>query len=208
MPGKPTKTATPDDEGESPLPITTWAVLGILSYGRELSGYDIKQWAEQSIAFFFWTPSFSQIYSELRRLEALGLAASHLDPHGATRNRRLYAITGEGTRRLAQWADSERAEPVVLKHAFLLRVWAGRHTSPEHLIDELDSYRVEAASASELAAGHAASAEEVEGWEYPALALRWSQRYYDDEIRRLEWLEAEIRKLGGSVLPATTKENP
>lgn len=207
MPGKPIETVSPDDEGVLPLPITAWAVLGILSYGRELSGYDVKQWAEQSIAFFFWTPSFSQIYSELRRLETLGLAASHLDPRGATRNRRLYAITGEGTQRLMQWADSERAEPIVLKHAFLLRVWAGHNTSPEHLVDELDSYRAEAASAAELAAGHAAGAEEVQGWEYPALALRWSQRYYADEIKRLEWLEAEIRKLGGATPPAEMKEN-
>ena len=51
------------------LPATAWAVLGELSFGRELSGYDIKKWADASLRFFYWSPAISQIYRELRRLE-------------------------------------------------------------------------------------------------------------------------------------------
>jgi len=51
------------------LPATGYAVLGLLSFGRELTGYELKQWADGSLRFFYWSPAVSQIYSELKRLE-------------------------------------------------------------------------------------------------------------------------------------------
>jgi len=55
------------------LPTTAWAVLGLLSFGRELSGYELRKWADASIRFFYGSPAMSQIYRELRRLEAVGI---------------------------------------------------------------------------------------------------------------------------------------
>ncbi len=34
------------------LPTTTYAVLGLLSLGEELSGYELRQWALRSLRFF------------------------------------------------------------------------------------------------------------------------------------------------------------
>ena len=51
------------------LPSTSYAVLGLLSGGRELSGYDLRKWAANSLQFFYWSPSLSHIYTELRRLD-------------------------------------------------------------------------------------------------------------------------------------------
>jgi hypothetical protein len=34
------------------LPPTSWAVLGMLAFGEEVSGYDIKKWADWSIGYF------------------------------------------------------------------------------------------------------------------------------------------------------------
>jgi DNA-binding PadR family transcriptional regulator len=45
---------------ERALPVTSYAVLGLLTYG-ERSGYDLTKLVEQSIGFFF-TPAKSQIY--------------------------------------------------------------------------------------------------------------------------------------------------
>ena len=56
------------------LPTTSYAVLGLLSFGRELSGYELKKWADHSLRFFFWSPAISNIYGELKRLQRLGLA--------------------------------------------------------------------------------------------------------------------------------------
>jgi DNA-binding PadR family transcriptional regulator len=61
-------------ESTSPgfLPGTAYAVLGLLSFGPELSGYELRQLALNSLRFFYWTPAQSQIYRELRRLAGLG----------------------------------------------------------------------------------------------------------------------------------------
>ncbi|MDJ0428984.1 PadR family transcriptional regulator, partial [Rhodococcus fascians] len=45
--------------GFAGLRSTSWPVLGILSFGEELSGYDLKKWASYSVRFFYWSPSFS-----------------------------------------------------------------------------------------------------------------------------------------------------
>ena len=76
-----------DDHTEPPpqLRATSYAVLGLLSFGQELSGFDMKSWADWSLKFFYWAPSYSQIYGELHKLEELGLVASRLDENG-TRN--------------------------------------------------------------------------------------------------------------------------
>ncbi|WP_367825699.1 hypothetical protein [Streptomyces sp. LMG1-1-1.1] len=43
------------------LPATSWAVLGLLSFGRESSGCDVRKWAGRSLGLFCWSLSFSQV---------------------------------------------------------------------------------------------------------------------------------------------------
>src|SRR3954462_6614469 len=105
------------------LPATGWAVLGLLSFGRELSGYDLKKWADSSLGFFYWSPAVSQIYGELKRLEGLGYITSREVPQDDLRNKRVYAITGAGEEALTDWVQHAPVEPPVLKHGVLLRVW-------------------------------------------------------------------------------------
>src|SRR4028119_2379579 len=87
------------------LPTTTYAVLGLLGFGQELSGYEVRQWALRSLRFFFWTPAQSHVYRELRRLEGLGLAARRAVPQEGRPDKRVFAITDEGRRELARWID-------------------------------------------------------------------------------------------------------
>ena len=82
------------------LPSTSYAVLGLLSGERELSGYDLRKWASNSLHFFYWSPSLSHIYAELRRLEGLGLVSQRIEPRGELRARRLYRITPAGRKHL------------------------------------------------------------------------------------------------------------
>ena len=68
-----------EEPGESALPslsATGWALLGMLSYEKELSGYDIRKWIHWSMRFFYGSPAFSQIYAELKKLEALAADSS------------------------------------------------------------------------------------------------------------------------------------
>ena len=47
-------------------------------------------------ASIYGSPAYSQIYSELKKLERLGLVTSRVENTGGTRNRRLYKITEAG----------------------------------------------------------------------------------------------------------------
>ena len=60
--------------------MTAYALLGLLSFDRELSGYDLKKWADSSLRFFYWSPATSQIYVELKRLEKLGFVTAARRP--------------------------------------------------------------------------------------------------------------------------------
>ncbi|MCY0926408.1 PadR family transcriptional regulator [Streptomyces sp. H27-H1] len=180
------------------LPPTAWAVLGLLSFPGERTGYELKKWADSSLRFFYWSPAISQIYAELRRLEELGYAASVRSGPEESRAKRRYGITPAGREALAGWAsDVADAGPPVLKHGLLLRVWLGHLAEPdrlramvtEHLertTEELDSVRE--------AMAHAATEPD---WAFPVLALRWSERQHLAELELTRALLADIEGLGG-----------
>lgn len=176
------------------MPATTWAVLGILSFGSALSGYDIKRWAEQSLAFFYWAPSQSQIYGELRRLEQLGLAVSRVEQTHAAKSRRVYEITEAGRRSIRTWADVIEPDPVVLKHSHILRVWAAHNGDLDRLCAQLEAYRATALERAAAAAAHALGAEGEEAWRFSGIALEWSERFYHDEAERIGWLIGRLRE--------------
>ncbi len=97
--------------GKPNLAATSWALLGMLSYEYELSGYDIRKWIDWSMRFYFGSPAYSQIYSELKKLEKLGLVTSRVENTGGTRNRRLYKITEDGHGRGDQVGERGAGRP-------------------------------------------------------------------------------------------------
>lgn len=185
------------------LPPTAWAVLGLLSFPGERTGYELKKWADSSLRFFYWSPAISQIYAELRRLEELGYSASTRSGPQELRAKRRYAITDAGREALAGWAsDTAEAGPPVLKHGLLLRVWLGHLAEPELLramvSDHLERTRGELAAVREAVA-HAA---EVPQWAFPALALRWSERQHLAELELGEALLADLAEPAGAAAAA------
>lgn len=190
------ETPQPAGDAEAPeLPATSRAVLGILSFGEELSGYDIKRWADQSLAFYYWAPSQSQIYTELRRLERLGLAVSRLEQTHSAKTRRLYSITEAGRGRLVDWAENGAPEAVVLKHSMVMRLWAGHNGDTAGLSGRWAEYGRLARSTAERAGAHAENAGKTPAWRFPVLALEWAQKYYQDEADRAEWVVRRLAEL-------------
>ncbi|MFG2617656.1 PadR family transcriptional regulator [Streptomyces sp. NPDC048507] len=178
------------------LPPTAWAVLGLLSFPGERTGYELKKWADSSLRFFYWSPAISQIYAELRRLEDLGYAASARSGPEEARAKRRYAITDAGRTALAGWArDTAEAGPPVLKHGLLLRIWLGHLSEPERLCAMVEDHRertlAELASVREAMA-HAA---EVPEWAFPVLALRWSERQHLAELELADALLADLAEV-------------
>jgi DNA-binding PadR family transcriptional regulator len=175
-----------------PLPATAYALLGLLSFDRELSGYDLKKWADSSLRFFYWAPAVSQIYSELKRLDALGYVSSREVAQDELRNKRVYRITDTGRAALTDWVEHDDVEPPMLKHSPLLRVWLGHLTTPERLRTVLETHRAYAVRMEADARAAAASSEATAGWEFPAVVTAWSARYYAREIEMVDELLAEI----------------
>lgn len=169
------------DEGKPKLAATSWALLGMLSYEHELSGYDIRKWTDWSMCFFYDSPAYSQIYSELRKLEQLGLVTSRVDDSGGARSRRLYKITQDGLDAVGKWASDSPVDPPSLKHGALLRMTLGHLATPGRLKEILQEHVAFADGMERKAAKDAKWAGEDPAWAYAQVALRWAERYYANE---------------------------
>jgi DNA-binding PadR family transcriptional regulator len=182
------------------LPATAWAVLGILSFNRELSGYMVKQWADHALTSFYMPPAISQVYSELKRLEALGYVRGR-DVLEERRTTRVYRLTAAGRRALVTWLETSPVELPVLKHGVLLRVWLGHLGSPSDLRRLAERHRqvVQAALTDLRTDEH--KAEQDADWTYPAIVFRWGIRYYEHELRQIDELLAELDRLEDGTNP-------
>lgn len=160
---------------------TGWALLGVLSYQDELTGYDMKKWTEWSLRFFYGSPAYSQIYTELKKLENIGLVTSRVESDGGARSKRLYKITQTGLDALRDWADEGAVDPPQLKHNPLLRVTFGHLTNPRRLKQIMQDHVAYADRMQREAALDARWAEVEPAWAYGRVALKWAERYYAAE---------------------------
>jgi DNA-binding PadR family transcriptional regulator len=186
--------AAPSRAG-APNAATPNAVLGLLSFGEELSGYDLKKWADHSLRFFFWSPAISQIYSELRRLESLGYVTSRVVAKDDTRSRRLYRITEEGRQWLAHWLVSEPADVPVLKHPTILRVWLGHLMEPTALREAVTEHRSRLEAQLEEVRQDRRVVAANESMAYAELVIRWAERYYGAELENTNRLLDDLDDL-------------
>ncbi|HEY6623591.1 MAG TPA: PadR family transcriptional regulator [Acidimicrobiales bacterium] len=171
---------------------TANAVLGLLSFGSELSGYDLKKWADHSLSLFFWSPASSQIYAELRRLEEPGYVTSRQVPQDELRNKRVYRITDAGREQLLRWLEVEAIGPPVLKHPVLMRVWLGHLVGSARLREVIEEHRDRTAARLEDLHRDLDIVSTRENWAYPELIIRWSERYYEAERDNAEQLLQEL----------------
>jgi DNA-binding PadR family transcriptional regulator len=177
------------------LRTTSYVVLGLLSFGRELTGYELKQWADESIAFFFASPAMSQIYTELDRLEAAGFVRGRDASRGADRSRCAYRLTARGTRELARWVDHAPVAAPALKHTVALRLFLGHVADPARLRAILDEH-LERTRAT-LAALEKVRADlgDDETWRFPALVADWGERYLAGEADAVAAAARRVRRL-------------
>lgn len=175
----------------------------MLSYEIELSGYDMRKWIDWSMRFYYGSPAYSQIYSELKRLEQLGFVTSWVENGTGTRNRRLYKITPAGLDAVTQWANEAPVDPPVLKHNPLLRVTLGHLTNPARLKEILQEHVAYADQMQRKAAKDAKWSGADPSWAYAKVALQWAERYYANEremalklIKDLDDAEAEFPQTG------------
>lgn len=189
------------------LPTTSYAVLGLLTFG-EMSGYDVLKRAERSIGYF-WTPAKSQVYSELRRLRDNGLAEERAVRQEARPDKRLYRITDEGVAALERWLDHGDVEPEQVRSAFLLKLFFGDLMQRSVLVAQLRAMRDQAAATlEELRAIEPRLDVDGRGF-FPYLTLtaglahcEASRRWADEALELIE----RHPERGRGAAPATTKE--
>jgi len=116
------------------------AILGLLTY-RPMTGYDLKQYFDQSINYF-WSAQLSQIYRELGALESEGCVFHHTERQdGGRPDRKVYSITKEGEAKFQQWLEKfpQTLSPVI-RDEFVMRVFFSSRVAPEELAFQLKRY--------------------------------------------------------------------
>jgi len=173
---------------EQSLPTTSYALLGLLTFSAELSGYELKGWADSTLRFYWTAPAMSQIYTELKRLDEHGLVLAREVGAGPSRTTKRYRISAKGARELRRWlAESEPGFPV-LKHPIALRLLLGHLLDPDQVRDMLESYDAALAAQRRDLRAVLDGIGNDPALEFPAHVARWGLSYYDSEedaVRRI-----------------------
>lgn len=184
------------------LPVTSYALLGLLTFGDELTAYEIKQRADATLRFYWVSPATSQVYSELARLTEHAFVAATTRPDDG-RDVTTYAITDEGRAALRVWMEETPTGFPVLKHPVLLRLLVGHVSDPARIEEMLEEYAGEARRARDELVGVRESLRGAdspgEAFHHPALVADWGLDYFADEARNAERTLARLRaEAGGS----------
>lgn len=179
------------------LPMTSWALLGLLSFDGDdaagMTGYELKQRADFTLRFYWVSPAMSQVYTELQRLHGAGLVA----PDGEGRGTR-WAITPQGRAALEQWMRDSPAGFPVFKHPVALRLMIGHLADPGTLERMLEEYAAAVASARADLADVRSSLDgddaPGERFHHPSLVADWGLAHFDSEAEITRTLLSRLRE--------------
>ena len=119
---------------------TELAVLGLLAWSGESSGYELHKLAGRSVGFI-WAPARSQLYAVLKRLAKAGLVHGRHVVQADRPDKRLFSISDAGTAMLREWLD--RVEPIEPedRDGVLLKLFFGAFGDPDAGRRQLSDYR-------------------------------------------------------------------
>jgi DNA-binding PadR family transcriptional regulator len=167
------------------LPMTAYALLGLLSFGDELTGYELKQRADRTLRFYWVSPAMSQVYSELERLHELELVRRH-----GTGRTTSYSLTPKGRTTLTTWMRETPVGFPVLKHPVALRLLLGALVDPEAIIgmlrDHLARLEEERTDLEKVRVSLRGVDRSGDSFRYPALVADWGLSYFDHERAIIE----------------------
>lgn len=175
---------------------TTYAILGILTTHCR-SGYDIKQFIDQSLAHF-WKISYGQIYPTLKQIVSEGLAELDTRPQSGRPDRHEYRLTDKGKSALREWLSQPISQIPVERNEVLLKLFFGKHQSTAHTVDLLERYKEMLTVRLDVYLGieqsiraHAPEDKRPSDATYWLLTLDYGKRTTQAAI---EWCEAALRQ--------------
>jgi DNA-binding PadR family transcriptional regulator len=119
---------------------TELAVLGLLAWRGESTGYELHKVAGRSVGFI-WAPARSQLYAVLKRLDAAGLIEGRRVAQADRPDKRIFRLTDAGMATLRAWLDEvEPIEPED-RDGILLKTFFGAFGDPEAGRRQLEDYR-------------------------------------------------------------------
>lgn len=180
-------------QGEELTPIGA-AVLGLLLYGDDASGYELRQRAENTLRFFFASPSMSQVYAEIERLAAAGLVADRMRREPGRRPARVWRLTTRGRKVLQMWAAGSEVPPTAIRHHLALRVMLGATTGPDVLQGQISDHRerVETDLADLRAVRDSIAEESDPVYVHARLVAEWGAATFEAELAALDRLSASL----------------
>jgi PadR family transcriptional regulator AphA len=119
---------------------TELAVMGLLAWQGEATGYELHKLAARSVGFI-WTPARSQLYAVLKRLAAGGLADGRRVAQSDRPDKRIFRLTEAGSATLQAWL--EEVEPIEPedRDGVLLKLFFGAFGDSEAGRGQLLDYR-------------------------------------------------------------------
>lgn len=178
------------------LPVTSYALLGLLTFGDELTGYELKQRADATLRFYWVSPAMSQVYSELARLTERGLVLTR----GGGERSTTYRLSAKGRRALETWMRESEPGFSVLKHPVALRLLLGHVVDPQTTIAMLEAHvealDTERAALVRVRDGLRGRDAPGQRFRHPALVADWGLDYFDNERRIVTSLITRLREEG------------
>jgi DNA-binding PadR family transcriptional regulator len=167
-----------------------------LSFGDELTGYEVRQRAEQTYRYFWVAPAMSQIYKELEQLATAGLVKA-TDQTERGRIVRRYRITAGGLQAVREWLTTAPIGEMAIKHVTALRLFLGHLVDEDTLATVLEAHaRVAADTAAELAT----LVDGLDGdgrWRNARLVAEWGEAIHRIDAEMAAKLAAVLRERVG-----------
>lgn len=172
-------------QGRAEPTATSYALLGLLAFDADtesvgLTGYELKQRADNTLRFYWVSPAMSQVYSELSRLSELGYVDLH-EERGAGRTTRHYRITPTGRRALQHWLAEHPPAFPTLKHSVALRLLMGHLAGDPAMREMLETYAGDLETRRAELTAVRESLGDAEELRFPAMVADWGLAYYDAE---------------------------
>ncbi|MCA1839489.1 MAG: PadR family transcriptional regulator [Actinomycetota bacterium] len=177
----------------SELPTTSFAVLGLLSFSS-MSGYDLAGLVENSIAHF-WPIAKSQVYGELARLEELGYVSSSDVKQERLPDKRMYALTTEGTAVLDGWLGDPGFAQDRFRVSFLVKYFFAQRMPKRVLIEMLENYAARSQKALEEIRPYVDNGIDNTESFFPSSAGLFGVRHLEANVRWTEEVLERIRSM-------------
>src|SRR5918911_687736 len=127
-----------NDQRATTLSESEYAVLGLLAFLGESSGYDLGRWATRAVDLIL-APTKSRIYAVLPRLMKRGYVSEQTVRQDRRPDKRLYRLTEDGERVFVAWLnDTTKA---LHRDVVLLKLFFGQFADPRALLEQVRRLR-------------------------------------------------------------------